>query len=188
MVMARKGHSFNPYTQRRRTKKKWILIVFFILLFSGLSLWFSFYYFSAGEGNSENAQNASDGVSQEVSKPSKHSNRDPSFDKAEKVSSRVSDDAQLEEVPFDPLVEETTLVEDDTFSDAVFIGNSRTQGFFLYSGLTDLYVYADKGFSVNAFFTKALFDGKTAPEALREGKPFSGSILCLESMRSVTTP
>src|SRR5699024_12072427 len=46
-------------------------------------------------------------TSQEVSKPIKHSDRDPSFDKAEKASSRISDDAQLEEIPFEPLVEET---------------------------------------------------------------------------------
>ena len=171
--MARTGHSLHTHVRRRRTKRKWILIVFFILLFSGLSLWFSFYYLSAGEDGFGRTSAADNDTSQEVSKPIKHSDRDPSFDKAEKVSSRINDDAQLEEVPFEPLVEETPLEEDDVFTDAVFIGNSRTQGFSLYSGLADLRVYADKGFSVNVFFTKDIFNGETAPEALREETPFS---------------
>ncbi|MGI5893122.1 MAG: GDSL-type esterase/lipase family protein [Candidatus Merdivicinus sp.] len=50
----------------------------------------------------------------------------------------------------------TDPVEDSYFEDALFIGDSRTQGFILYSGLAEATAYADKGLSVDKVFTKEI--------------------------------
>lgn len=61
---------------------------------------------------------------------------------------------------FSQPVPEGSPVEDSYFADAVFIGDSRTQGFFLYSGLTGSTSYASQGMNVNTVFT-----GQTVPQA-----------------------
>ncbi len=51
-------------------------------------------------------------------------------------------------------VGESGSVDDSYFSDALFIGNSRMQGFVLYSGLKNVHAYADVGLMVDTVFTK----------------------------------
>ncbi len=53
------------------------------------------------------------------------------------------------------------------FDDAVFIGNSRLQGFILYSKVPDLRSYTYVGLSVKSYFTKEGFtvDGQTVTAA-----------------------
>ena len=54
-------------------------------------------------------------------------------------------------------VEETPAVPDAYFEDAVFLGDSRTEGFYLYSGLrTGSYFYA-VGATVESVFSKAVW-------------------------------
>lgn len=48
-------------------------------------------------------------------------------------------------------------VDSSYFSDAVFIGNSRLQGFILYSKIPDLCSYTYVGMSVTTYFTKQVF-------------------------------
>lgn len=56
--------------------------------------------------------------------------------------------------PGDGPVEESAPVEDTYFDDAVFLGDSRTEGFYLYSGLkTGQYLYA-VGATVESVFSK----------------------------------
>lgn len=50
-----------------------------------------------------------------------------------------------------------STVEPDYFHDALFIGNSRLQGFVLYSKLPDLRSYTYIGLSVLSYFTKNAF-------------------------------
>jgi lysophospholipase L1-like esterase len=61
-------------------------------------------------------------------------------------------------------------VTDEYFDDALFIGDSRTEGFGLYSGLQNITVYAKNGFQVYTAFNKGIVQtpvGKiTVPEAL----------------------
>lgn len=45
-----------------------------------------------------------------------------------------------------------------TNGDTLFIGDSRTKGFALYSGLQGINVYAEKGYSVNKVFTDKFID------------------------------
>lgn len=65
--------------------------------------------------------------------------------------------------------------EDTWFSDAAFVGDSRTEGLILYTGL-ETEVFAEKGLNVRTALSSALFTldggGKgTAIDALRQKKP-----------------
>lgn len=48
----------------------------------------------------------------------------------------------------------TVSAADTFFDDAAFIGDSRTEGFMLYTGLNNATFYATKGLMVDTFFTK----------------------------------
>lgn len=61
--------------------------------------------------------------------------------------------ARQEEDVFGP-VPETEPVEDTYFDDAVFLGDSRTEGLFLYSGLKHGHAYTAVGATVESVFTK----------------------------------
>lgn len=72
-----------------------------------------------------------------------------------------------------PPVEEEKVVELDYFKDAVFIGDSRTEGFILNNGLSSKTIsYTYKGLQVNTIFTDKVInmDGKkiTIMDALKE--------------------
>ena len=91
--------------------------------------------------------------------------------------------SQQEASAFDPLtppedydyttpVPEAAAQAEQWFDDAVFVGNSRTQGLLLYTGLGST-CYADVGLTVETVFSSANFDdpapadetsGETAPE------------------------
>ncbi|WP_295764440.1 GDSL-type esterase/lipase family protein [uncultured Oscillibacter sp.] len=55
-------------------------------------------------------------------------------------------------------VPETEAVEDTYFERAIFLGDSRTQGLFLYSGLSSGYEYTAVGATVESVFTKKNYD------------------------------
>ena len=54
-------------------------------------------------------------------------------------------------------VPETEAVEDTYFDDAIFLGDSRTEGLFLYSGLKTGHPYTAVGATVESVFTKKNF-------------------------------
>lgn len=54
------------------------------------------------------------------------------------------------------IVKENDKVENSYFDDAVFIGNSRTQGLMLYGGITNAKFYADKGLMIDKVDEKAI--------------------------------
>lgn len=64
------------------------------------------------------------------------------------------------------------VVDSSYFSDALFIGDSRTEGFFLYTGLEDVDAYYSKGLNVETIFEdKLVKDGNkklTVIEALEK--------------------
>lgn len=64
------------------------------------------------------------------------------------------------------------VVDSSYFSDALFIGDSRTEGFFLYTGLEGVDAYYSKGLNVESIFEdKIVKNGKkkqTVIEALQE--------------------
>jgi len=71
-------------------------------------------------------------------------------------------------------VPEGDPVDDDHFGSAVFVGNSRTQGFVLYSGITNVTAYTDRGLNVKSAASKEIVSvgGKkvTVLDALRQNK------------------
>lgn len=87
---------------------------------------------------------------------------EPSGQAEESGSLEAEQESQLAEVvdqiiePYDfaQPVPESEPVDDSYFDDALFIGDSRTQGFILYSGLANTTAYADKGLSVDKVFSK----------------------------------
>jgi len=58
------------------------------------------------------------------------------------------------------VVPETAAVEDTYFDDAIFLGDSRTEGLFLYSGLKAGTPYTSVGATVESVFTKKTFQMK----------------------------
>lgn len=71
-------------------------------------------------------------------------------------------------------VPETAAVEDSYFSDTVFVGDSRTEGFRLYSGLKSATILAGRSINVDSIHTEAVIsDGKggfqTIMDALGQG-------------------
>lgn len=66
-------------------------------------------------------------------------------------------------------------VDDSYFEDALFIGDSRTEGFMLYSNLSNIRAYCSKGLSITRIYTDTIVnmeDGRslTVMEALQEQK------------------
>lgn len=55
-------------------------------------------------------------------------------------------------------VPQSDPVDDSYFNDAVFLGDSRTEGFALFSGLTNMTTYASRGLNVSSVFTDATID------------------------------
>ncbi len=73
---------------------------------------------------------------------------------------------------FSQAVPETAAVSEDYFGDAVMIGDSRTEGFKLFSGLTQGEYMAHTGLMIFKIFdTEINFNGEkmTVPEALDKG-------------------
>lgn len=55
-------------------------------------------------------------------------------------------------------------VDDSYFDDALFIGDSRTEGFMLYTSLSNIKAYCSKGLSISRVYTDAIVpleDGRT---------------------------
>lgn len=64
-------------------------------------------------------------------------------------------------------------VNDSYFEDALFIGDSRTEGFMLYSNLSNIHAYCSKGLSISRIYKDTIVnmeDGRTLTvmEALQE--------------------
>ncbi len=79
-------------------------------------------------------------------------------------------------IVFDPIVvvPESARVDDSYFSDALFIGDSRTVGLSLYSGLRSNY-YSEVGLNLSTVFTKGYIGNEklTLSQALDMNKSFT---------------
>jgi len=74
-------------------------------------------------------------------------------------------------------------VDESYFDDAVFIGDSRTQGFIYYNGLVNAIACVDKGLNVDTALNKQVIKINdsyyTVPEALKTGKSFNKAYIML---------
>lgn len=85
-------------------------------------------------------------------KPKKEEKPTPS-EKPEVEEDPDIDEQSEEETPDDENNEEDTeKVDDSYFNDAVFVGDSRTEGFGMYSGLKKATFYSEKGLTVDSIF------------------------------------
>lgn len=80
--------------------------------------------------------------------------------------------------------EKWETADESYFSDAIFIGNSRTVGFFMYSGLSNAKMVASTGLNVRSFFTtESESDGAggyiTAEEAVRRTSGWTKAYIML---------
>lgn len=65
----------------------------------------------------------------------------------------------IPEIPYVPSTEYVPPADRNTdFSGCLFIGDSRTQGFMLYSGVSGAVCYAARGLMVDTFFTSPVVD------------------------------
>lgn len=87
------------------------------------------------------------------------------------IEEKSVDDYQKEALP-----PPKAAVDESYFDDAVFIGDSRTQGFIYYNGLVNAISYVDKGLNVDTALNKQVIKLNdsyyTVPEALKAGKSF----------------
>ncbi|MDD4377672.1 MAG: GDSL-type esterase/lipase family protein [Eubacteriales bacterium] len=93
------------------------------------------------------------------------------------------DTTSQQEYDYSSPVPKSPAVENTYFDDAIFIGNSRTEGFFLYSGLSNSKVYAHKGLMVNTFFTDKIYTQNekkvTMLDAIKSDSSFNKAYIML---------
>ncbi len=168
----------------RRRRNFWLIILLILLLTAaGVLTWIAFSNLSREPQASSQLEESSavsepeesslpaDGLS--VSNPQDSANEGLSSEVSE-LSESLSEEGLSSSdnagvwTTFDLPLPEGAEVTDDYFSDAVFIGDSRTQGFILYSGLSNTTSYADKGLSVESVFTKEVISTGNAKVSVME--------------------
>ena len=92
-------------------------------------------------------------------------------------------EAASEAYHFDEPVPESDAVDDSYFDDAIFIGDSRTEGFALYSGLGNIRAYTARGASVSTVFTDPVINQNgeklSIMDAIESSEPFSKAYIML---------
>ena len=129
----------------------------------------------------------------EESKPGTESKPvEESKPETESKPAEVSEPAKSGFVLWSPdsgFVPENGRVDDSYFSDALFVGDSRMQGFVLYSGLSNVKSYTSVGLAVDTAYSKKFvqLDGKelTLAEALQQTAPNFGKIYLLFGMNEL---
>ena len=83
-------------------------------------------------------------------------------------SEKTPDVNHINEYDFSKAVPENEKVENDYFDDAVFIGDSRTEGLILNTGLTNAISYTHKGLMVDTAFTSPIINKNGAKVSVTE--------------------
>lgn len=184
--------------RRRQHRRRLLIVLLLTLLVSAVCFAFLFFFPSseAGElpddleGESSqppeiSSQLESDGSSEpdgsslaaSASLPSPPVSSDPSSEEASSFPDESADSSAEEPngytvYDFTQPVPESDPAEDSYFDNVVFVGNSRTQGFVLYAGLSNITAYTDKGLTVETAATKEIVPAaggkQTVLEALGE--------------------
>lgn len=76
------------------------------------------------------------------------------------ASSVPTSGTPVQKATHDKVVPPAPAVDLSYFADALFIGDSRTEGFMMYSGVDNATYFAYKGLSVKTAFTKAVIQAK----------------------------
>lgn len=162
------------------------VVISFLLLFALVSVsenGFSIEYFIKNtDGNNETTSDSpSEASSSQASQPDNGSAGSETASTGDDSSQAVeittaSDEPQTETIPDTTYPQEFISIDDSYFEDAVFMGDSRMQGFIKYCGISGLRTYAYVGLDVDKYFTSDVFrlgDSKlTASQALELDRSF----------------
>lgn len=155
---------YTPRRRRRRHRKALFFALLLLICAAIIACVIIFWPRPVREPkNTESSVESMEIFTEESSTEVSEISEEPSLPESE-LDSTVEDVSELSEesgIPamayqYDAPVPESEPVGEDYFKDALFIGDSRTQGFILYAGLADTTFYADKGLSVDKVFTKQI--------------------------------
>lgn len=103
--------------------------------------------------------------------------------KGDKENTQQQEKPKPKVYDFSEPLKATKAVDNSYFDDAIFIGNSRTEGLFLYSGLSNAKCYAHKGLMVNTYFTEKTYNLNgtkvSMADAIRANKSFKKAYIML---------
>lgn len=160
------------------------VVISFLLLFALVSVCengFSIEYFiknTDGNSKASNPASQTDNGSDTENSTENGSDTASSGNGLPQVSENTtaSDEPQTETIPDTSYPQEFISIDDSYFEDAVFMGDSRMQGFIKYCGISGLRTYAYVGLDVDKYFTSDVFrlgDSKlTASQALELDRSF----------------
>lgn len=149
--------------RRRRNGPLIFFVIVIILIAAALCIWIAFPFHSdkpESSGESSFVSESESSLSEENSVPVEESSaleessqESSSIESSEEPATAASTE---ESDAYAEVSDALKTVDESYFNDALFIGDSRTQGFILYSGLADTTSYAGKGLSVSKVFTDAI--------------------------------
>lgn len=158
--------SLDTPRRKKQRKKKILLITLITIAVLAIAATGIVLFLNMPE-SSENSESGLTSASQELS-----SDLSGGISITEVPQDSSSESESSEEEPDIPMgydyaspVPESEIVDNSYFDDAVFIGNSRTEGLILYTGLANAIPYTNKGLSVETVFTKDVInmDGEKIP-------------------------
>lgn len=146
--------------RRRRNGPLIFLLILIVLIAAALCIWIAVPFQSdkpESSGESSLVSEPESSLPEESSVPVEESSTlEESVESSVAESSVESVDNTQDAAVSAEASDVMKSVDESYFNDAVFIGDSRTQGFILYSGLADTTSYAGKGLSVSKVFTDAV--------------------------------
>lgn len=139
----------NTAKRRRRYKYLIVIIAIFAVVFSISILIMKTQSVAVANGETTDEQVSDSQAEQTVSQTIQ--NTEIENNNAEKPTIESGYD-------YSKPVPESNMVENSYFDDAVFIGDSRTEGLILYTGLSNAISYTNKGLMVDTVFTKPVIN------------------------------
>lgn len=157
------------YRRRRRARRKRFMICFVSLLvisgiIAGVCSLFGVFKKKDSHKGQKGAQSAPY-VSEEGKEQGENGSIDENkpIDENETIDENKSTDETewqeaLQDYDYDSPVPVSSAVEKDYFDDAVFIGDSRTEGLIMNMGLSNVTAYTHKGLMVDTVFTNPVIN------------------------------
>lgn len=142
--------------RRRRKRKNYtiVLLAVFVIMTSItiLAMSSSPETLANGETNSNSVSEAQTTQTLQIEQPT------PSAEETEKNDSNNEGSTIEASYDYSKPVLESDMAENSYFDDAVFIGDSRTEGLILYTGLSNAISYTNKGLMVDTVFTRPVIN------------------------------
>lgn len=162
------------YYKRQKFKKRKRIFIFFVLLLTVLGITMYGYTLiispSDKAGKKQISTDTADDLNRNIMIYDQNINSTTGAEKKKIEEGKLQESTQ--EYDYAMPVPESPAVENSYFDDAVFIGDSRTEGLILNMGLSNTTSYTHKGLMVDTVFTKPVIHKNGAKlsvmEALKE--------------------